>query len=394
VIRPPDEKTTRYTVLTPTGRGAIAVVAVAGKGAAWAVDSRFFAASGMSVERLAIGRIAFGHWGAPDGEEVVVCRREESVEIHCHGGRAAVQAVCQSLREAGGEPIDPTCWLRETDPDPIRADARAALAMALTERTAMIFLDQINGALRHQVARAIDLAGAGRVADADALLQTLIRRWRVGRRLLRPAKIVLTGPPNVGKSSLINAMVGYERAIVFDAPGTTRDAVVTNSAMEGWPVELIDTAGLREAESPLEQAGIDLAQQAIATADTVLVVTDATTDTTTHASDWQGASEPIGSKQVIRIVNKIDLLTSDDRLAFSRFEEPERSPILTSAVTGEGLGDLLHQIARTIVPDDPKPGEAIPFRQTQVDLLRDASKRLGEGDPSAMEAVEALLASP
>ena len=81
-----------------------------------------------------------------------------------------------------------------------------------------------------------------------------------GRHLLTPFDVVLAGPANVGKSSLINALVGYNRAIVYDAPGTTRDVITAETAIDGWPVTLSDTAGLRDSDDPLEMAGVQTAQ--------------------------------------------------------------------------------------------------------------------------------------
>ena len=91
-------------------------------------------------------------------------------------------------------------------------------------------------------------------------------------------RVVIAGPPNVGKSSLINAMAGYERAIVSPLPGTTRDVVTLTTAIDGWPVQLADTAGLRASDDELESAGVKLAGAALAAADLVILVCDATGD--------------------------------------------------------------------------------------------------------------------
>ena len=102
----------------------------------------------------------------------------------------------------------------------------------------------------------------------------LLARADLGRHLVRPWSVVLAGPVNVGKSSLINALAGYGRSIVHHAPGTTRDAVTAATAIDGWPVELCDTAGLRPAATPVERAGIERAQERLAQADLAVLVFD------------------------------------------------------------------------------------------------------------------------
>jgi tRNA modification GTPase len=110
---------------------------------------------------------------------------------------------------------------------------------------------------------------------ATARVERLSALAEVGSHLTHPWRIVLAGRPNVGKSSLINALVGFERALVHATPGTTRDLVTAASAIDGWPVELIDTAGLRSTGDALEAAGIRLAEGQMAAADLVVLVFDA-----------------------------------------------------------------------------------------------------------------------
>src|SRR5690606_34057111 len=150
------------------------------------------------------------------------------------------------------------------EPNERRRAARQALERATTERVALVLLDQWQGALERQCESILARLRAGEVDVAAQQLERLSSTWQVGRWLTRPARIVLTGPPNVGKSSLVNRLVGYERAIVFDEPGTTRDVVTATTAIDGWPVVLGDTAGIRDATGELEQAGIALARDAVA----------------------------------------------------------------------------------------------------------------------------------
>src|SRR5207244_3542080 len=128
----------------------------------------------------------------------------------------------------------------------------------------------------------------------------------VGRHLVEPWKVVVAGAPNVGKSSLVNALAGYQRAVVSEVAGTTRDAVSVQLAFDGWPVELTDTAGLRDAEG-LEAEGIERARRVLAEADLVLWVVDGAEEWLEFPED--SLEEKLGLPRVgyLLVVNKIDV---------------------------------------------------------------------------------------
>ena len=126
----------------------------------------------------------------------------------------------------------------------------------------------------------------------------------LGRHLTRPWQVVIAGAPNVGKSSLANALAGYQRAVVSEIPGTTRDLVTTEIALEGWPVELIDTAGLREPGEDLESQGIERALTAAGSADVCLWVLDSSAQ-----PEWPAPP----SANMRFVINKVDLPAAWDR---------------------------------------------------------------------------------
>ncbi|MBC8876190.1 MAG: 50S ribosome-binding GTPase [Planctomycetes bacterium] len=159
---------------------------------------------------------------------------------------------------------------------PIAAEARIALAAARTERTAAILLAQYRGALEAELTAIVALLENEETDAAADRLRRLERYADFGKHLTTPWRVVLTGHANVGKSSLINAILGYERSIVFEQPGTTRDVVTATTAIDGWPVELADTAGLREGGDAVESAGVRLARERLAAADVVVAVFDRT----------------------------------------------------------------------------------------------------------------------
>jgi tRNA modification GTPase len=200
-------------------------------------------------------------------------------------------------------------------------------------------------------------------------LESLLHRANIGLHLVHPWRVVIAGPPNVGKSSLLNALLGYERAIVFDQPGTTRDVVAAQAALDGWPIELFDTAGLRESRDALEAAGIDLARQKLAEADLVLLVFDA-------SASWTPADAEMLSQWPSALVvhNKCDL-------APVPFDRP--TGLLTSALTGERIGELIEQIIARLVLESPRPGDAVPFTLRQVELLRRTLRFVTANDVAA-----------
>src|SRR5207248_2181626 len=149
------------------------------------------------------------------------------------------------------------------------------LADAATVRTAAVVLDQASGTLRRALQGLFAHLEAAEYEQYAARLSEL-RRWqRLGEHLTTPWRVVLAGAANVGKSSLLNALAGYQRSIVAPTPGTTRDVVTATLAIDGWPVEVCDTAGLRSAGEVLEGQGIEQARDAAATADLCLWLLDA-----------------------------------------------------------------------------------------------------------------------
>ncbi len=394
----PAEAPTVVVLLTPPGRGAVATLLVEGLDAAALVAKIFRPASGRDFASQHCGQIVFGRWGSrakggvgggsghgddvrgSTGEEVVVCRTaDDRVEIHCHGGQVAAAEITASLTDLGCEPRSWQSWLERGATDPIAAAAQLALSEATTERAAAVLLDQFHGALRRAVDGLLARldAGDGTVAaDLSALAAT----GDFGQHLTRPWHVVLAGPPNVGKSSLINALLGYQRAIVNQAPGTTRDVLSATTALEGWPVELFDTAGLRSATDTIEAAGIERASQRAASADLVLWVCDA-------SQSWGPAETELATAwpRALTVLNKCDL-ASEDQLA----RHPHRTALRTIATSGGGIQRLVEEIARQLVPQPPLAGAAVAFTAAQAADLAAAAELSRQGD---LRGAAALLRS-
>jgi tRNA modification GTPase len=378
--------TTYVVELTPVGRGAVSVVMVAGPNAVRVVANRFAPAGKQSIAEASIGRILFGRWSS--GEEVVVCRRaDDRIEVHCHGGVAAVRAVVESLQSEGCREIPWKDWVKcdsASDGDAITREARIALADATTTRTAAILLDQLNEVLSTAIRAALSTIATADWSHAAELLDELLSRRDIGLHLTVPWRVVLAGPPNVGKSSLINALAGYERAIVSPVPGTTRDVVTCSTAIDGWPVVLSDTAGLRASYDELEAAGVELAQAALERADLAILVHDAS------APDADAERRPSLPSRTIHVLNKIDLLPKTGVQ-----DDPARYPYMpASALTGEGIAELAAAIGNALVPNPPARGDAVPFTPRQFESLAVARNAIERRHAAAAnEALQSMLAA-
>lgn len=364
--------------LTPPGRGAIAVLAVEGPGAVAEVSALFAPASGRPLEMYGPPRVVFGRFGPEPGEEVIVrLRSPDALEIHCHGGQWAIARIQSLLAGRGWRPVGGQEWLARNQPDPIVRQAAEALAHAPTRRTAAILLDQFQGAL-HRAIHQIDTALAeGQWEIARSQLRRLIALVPLGLHLTTPWRVVLAGPPNAGKSSLLNALAGFPRAIIHPQAGTTRDVVTLSTAIEGWPVLLCDTAGLRATDHPLEGAGVRKAHNEVARADLVVAVFDATRPRQAQEPLIQQLPDPV------IVLNKVDLASNRQRLPLGLY---------TSAVTSEGVEELLRAIAHRLVPQPPEPGQAVPFTPTQASLLRSALEAIAHQDaPGARRQLASIV---
>jgi len=336
----------RLAILTPPGNSAIAVIALNGP-ASWPVVSKLFRTSGGKTlpGHATHPAFWFGKFGDPVADEVILVRKSaDHCEIHCHGGKHIIAWIRQQLKNHG---FQETTWKEWPSPyaDPTAA---ALLPFARTVRTASILLDQAHGAYADAV-------------KTNTHQELLIRNTRIGRHLVEPWKLAIAGVPNAGKSTLLNAFAGFTRSVVSPIPGTTRDAVSVSLAFDGWPVDVVDTAGIRASPDELEEEGIRRAHSAIEESDLCLWVVDSTVgwvealrNPPNAARDMVGYAKPSPTLQnVLVVLNKCDLIELPDDLL------PEAVRI--SAATRQGIPELIERISALLVPHPPAPGEPVPF---------------------------------
>jgi tRNA modification GTPase len=368
------ESLTHVACLTPPGTGAIATLGLRGP-RAWDVVRRLFRprSSGPALPaEPEPGRVWLGRLGDGLSDQVVVtvplplaAAGGPWVEVHCHGGREVVRLLLDTF---GAHGVSRCSWQeleRRTAGRPLKALAAAALAEAGTVRTAAILLDQYQGALEQALTAVLAALDRDDPAEAGRLLAELEGRAALGRHLTAPWRVIVAGAPNVGKSSLVNALAGYQRSVVAATPGTTRDVVTAALAVEGWPVELTDTAGLRTDAGPLEEEGIRRAEAALASADLCLWVLDASAPPA-----WPRA--PAGAVRLV--VNKTDLPAAWDL-------GEAAGAVWVSARTGAGLPDLCRELGRWLVPNPPPPGAAVPFTPSLGARVAAARDVLAAGHP-------------
>jgi tRNA modification GTPase len=366
---------TIVAIATPPGRGGIGVVRISGPDAP-AVSTRLIDRAEPLVPRHAtFTRV---RCGATTIDHAVVTffpaphsyTAEDVVEISAHGSPVILRAIVEAAIASGARLAEPGEFTLRAylngRMDLMQAEAVADLVDAATPLQARAAFDQLEGTLTREIA-AIDAALFDLIARLEASvdfpeegyhfvdprqigeaiddvlqrISTLVTDARRGRLIREGLQVAIVGRPNVGKSSLFNALVGASRAIVTEVPGTTRDLVTEVVDIAGLRVTLIDTAGMRDALDLVEREGVARSTQAARVADLVLVVVDED-----DGDDvWRRGFEPSNAKNFV-VQSKIDL------------GRPRRG-ISVSAVTGEGIEDLRAAIASALDADPRRDPPAI-----------------------------------
>lgn len=389
-------------VATAPGRGGIGVVRISGP--ALADMARLLTGRALQprVATLAQFRDGTGavldqgiaiHFPAPQsftGEDVL--------ELQGHGGPVVMQQLLTRCLELGARLAEPGEFTRRAflneKLDLAQAEAVADLIEASTAAAARSAIRSLSGefsqSIRHLVEGLIELRmlveatldfpeeEIDPLRDTDALvrlqrvrmdLSLLRKRAEQGRVLRSGLQVVLAGRPNAGKSSLLNRLAGEERAIVTDIPGTTRDALREVIQVEGIPLHIIDTAGLRATDDPVEKAGIERTWREIGQADVILQMVDVRTGPDLADEDIDGRL-PQGVPRIM-LHNKTDLTGQPA----SRWQEGGRTHIALSALTGDGL-PLLHEALLQVAGWHGHGEDVILARERHLNALAEAGDHL------------------
>jgi tRNA modification GTPase len=378
------EDDTIAAIATAPGEGALAVVRMSGKEALQVGDAVFH--GGILLREAAghtlhVGRVE-GIDGTPVDDVVVSVFRgprsytgEDVVEISCHGGRRVADSVLEVLLSAGARAADPGEFTRRAflngRMDLAQAEAVADLIAAKSARAQRLSLEQLHGRLSSGVAGLrqellslcalleldLDFADEGLevVSDREATqrarqlareLHRLEDSFSGGRLIRDGVLVVLAGLPNAGKSSLFNALLQEERAIVTHLPGTTRDSLEEQISIDGIAFRLVDTAGLREPDNVAEEQGIMRSRTAVKSADVILYVVDSSIPHTTEEIPEPLMLRSEGQKVVLAL-NKADLQVSSEVGELERRLSPFCS-VRVSAKTGRGLAELKSALLNSV----------------------------------------------
>ncbi|MEM6912194.1 MAG: tRNA uridine-5-carboxymethylaminomethyl(34) synthesis GTPase MnmE [Verrucomicrobiota bacterium] len=409
-------------VASPPGRGAISLLRVSGPGAL-AVAAQVFRASqpaaAWAPRRVLRVRAWDGQRELDDGlltffRAPKSYTGEELVEFTGHGGELVTERVLEALFRAGARPAAPGEFTEraflngkldltqaEGIMDLIGAQTDLALRAAAAQKEGRLSerLLELRGellSLLSHIEAYIDFPDEDidpetgqqlrvRLERLEARVGGLLATAEEGRILREGARVVLCGQPNAGKSSLLNRLLGFERAIVNEAAGTTRDTVEEVVNFQGVPVRLIDTAGLRETADPVEQAGVERTREAIAQADLALGIIDGS------AQEAEAAlvEEAIGAaSKALLVLNKVDLGL------LGSWEG--REAVRLSCETGEGVEDLARVIAYLLVDREELRAEgfvAINLRHRRAleqaeRALSAALAKLAQGESPEFLALE------
>ncbi len=385
-----------HYLLTAHGRAALAGFHLAGPAAFSAIERYFCGRTAIPPRQWPIGVVYFGRWrladnliGSENGphrleaaeelaEEVVLCRISgDEFEIHCHGGPAVVRWISSSLTAAGCPPVaaramSPLASHSSSISAPTICQAWHDLPDATTATTAAILLNQARGSLHQELTRICQELQRRDQRAACSRLRALLLRARQGRHLTSPFQVVIAGPVNAGKSSLLNRLLGFRRAITDSEAGTTRDLLTGELICRGYTVVLQDGAGIRaQAASSLEQTGMARVLASAQGADLVLWLVDASRESHRRTlPDW------LSQLRHLVVWNKWDLRNSAERCS----DEVEISASKISALTGEGIESMWDRVGELLVGDDLPSDGAMPWRETHYQILEDCLRRAEASD--------------
>ena len=391
-------------ISTPPGEGAIALVRISGTNAIDIADKIFRAKEPPSrfashVQHL--GAICSAENQLIDQVVLSVHRApasytgEDLVEIGCHGGTLVSSKVLEACLRAGATAARPGEFTERAflngKMDLTQAEAVIDLIRARTDLALRSATEQLEGKLGDQIRKirdeliallahinaAIDFPEEGIEPEEDKALSArldavceeitvLLATADQGRVLREGVRVVIYGATNAGKSSLLNRLLGYDRVIVSDTHGTTRDTIEETVNLEGLPIRLLDTAGLRASESKLERAGIERTEKSLQLADLRLHIADRSAPKPMHfnsrtLSEFNGT---VGDPNEIVVLNKSDLPEDKDWNGFPGFR--------ISCVTGDGLSQLKKEILGRIQKQNLRPESAIAINTRHRDCLRRA----------------------
>jgi len=388
-------------VATPPGEGAIGIVRVSGPDCP-RIAARLFVPAG-SQKDLRSHYLHYGHVMDPRNGEYVdevllalmkgpkTYTREDVLEIQCHGGPAVLERLLELIFAEGARPAEPGEFTKRAflngRIDLARAEAVIDVVQARTREALAVTSRHLQGELSERLQRLgnvfVDLLAQTEVAidfpdeDVDILkpeeavhelefsvlpqLRRLVDSFHTGRIFREGVHVVIAGRPNVGKSSLMNRLLGHKRAIVTPYPGTTRDSIEETVNIGGVAVRLTDTAGLRSTQDEIERISLEATFQRISEADLVLFLVDYSMD---PGAEDDAVFQQVRGRKVLLAANKVDLWEGRSiRPLETRF--PGVPMVAVSALTGAGMDSLKETLRRCFLIEGIQPGAEVLLTKTR-----------------------------
>ena len=408
LIRPSDA--TIAAVSTPTGVGGIAVVRVSGPDALAIVAKHLT----LNAKHITLQPRQATYCRFDELDDLVAVyfpvgySGEPTVELSCHGSLYVQQALLQTIIDDGARLATPGEFtlraFRHGRLNLSQAEAVADLIDAVTPAQHRLAVSQLRGGYAEQLRqlrqRLLDLTSlmeleldfsqedvefadraelSGLLKALNLQLTALVSSFRLGNALKRGLPVAIVGRPNAGKSSLLNALIDDDRAIVSDIPGTTRDTVEETLTLGGIGFRFIDTAGLRHASDSIESLGIERSMRAIADAHLVLYVHDATTP-------WQEPDLQLEGKKVIVVMNKCDLESGQWAVGSGQW-----AVVRVSARRGDGIGVLKEAMLEAVRCELPAEGDVLLSNARHYEALQRVGQALVHVDEGLRDGVPADL---
>ncbi|MEK7713065.1 MAG: tRNA uridine-5-carboxymethylaminomethyl(34) synthesis GTPase MnmE [Nitrospirota bacterium] len=426
-------------ISTPAGEGGIGIVRLTGKDSIKIADRLFHSSKGKTLSDSASHRIIYGFIkDSSTGEtvdEVLVSimrspntyTREDIVEINCHGGMSPLRNVLELAVKHGARLAEPGEFTKRAflngRIDLSEAEAVLDLIRAKTDESRRIALEQLRGRLsekilnlREQLTKIcvfieayidfpeedIELASRKEIIEsAETILKelaSLLKSYDEGRFFREGLAAAIVGKPNVGKSSLLNALLQKDRAIVTDTPGTTRDTIEEYLNINGLPLRIIDTAGIRESHDMAEKEGVKRSIRAMEDADLVIAVIDGSEPLKDEDIEVLGKTK---GKNTIIVINKSDLISSEEQKSRraevnSALSSYSSRVINISAAKGDGIEELKDTVFQSSVKNWKEQKEGVIVTnlrhkiaiQAAYDSLKNGIKAIETDKPLEIIAIE------